>query len=155
MITSTKLYVPVVTSSINDNIKFLENLKQGFKRTISWNKYRSEMPMQLKINKLHYIIERTFRNINRMFVQSFKAGENDPTRNSFVKYYMSLEEIKNFNALIDQPVKNKQDTYEKLFKMLRNDDYTTGNLSDYLYHQNYYKLITLDLSRQTHTTIHQ
>ena len=31
-----KLYVPVVTFSINDNIKFLENIKQGFKRTISW-----------------------------------------------------------------------------------------------------------------------
>ena len=34
-ITSTKLYVPVVTLTINDNIKFLENLRQGFKRTIS------------------------------------------------------------------------------------------------------------------------
>ena len=39
---NTKLYVPVVTLSVNDNIKFLENIKQGFKRTISWNKYRSE-----------------------------------------------------------------------------------------------------------------
>ena len=38
-ITSAKLYVPVVTFSINNNIhffKFLENLKQGFKRTVSW-----------------------------------------------------------------------------------------------------------------------
>ena len=34
---STKLYVPVVTLSMNNNIKFLENLKQQFKRTISWN----------------------------------------------------------------------------------------------------------------------
>ena len=48
MITSTKLYVPFVTMSINDNIKFLENIKQGFKRTISWNKYRSEMKTQRK-----------------------------------------------------------------------------------------------------------
>ena len=40
-INNTKLYVPVATLSINDNIKFLENIKQGFKRTISWNKYRS------------------------------------------------------------------------------------------------------------------
>ena len=37
-ISNTKLYVPVVTLSINDNNKFLENIKQGFKRTISWNK---------------------------------------------------------------------------------------------------------------------
>ena len=43
MITSTKLYVSVVTLSINDNIKFLENIKQGLKRTFSWNKYRSEI----------------------------------------------------------------------------------------------------------------
>ena len=33
---NAKLYVRVVTFSINDNIKFLENIKQGFKRTISW-----------------------------------------------------------------------------------------------------------------------
>ena len=68
-----------------------------------------------------------------------------------------LVEIKDFNALIDnkpffdQPVKNKQEWYEKLIEMLRNDDYTTGNLLDYFYHQNYYKRIGIDLSRQTNT----
>ena len=39
--------------------------------------------------------------------------------------------------------------------MSRNDDYTTGNLLDYLYHQNYYKLIGIDLPRQTNTSIPQ
>ena len=34
-INNPKLYVSVVTLSINDNIKFLENVKQGFKKTIS------------------------------------------------------------------------------------------------------------------------
>ena len=48
VITSTKLYVPVVTFSINDNIKFLENIKQEFKQTISWNKHRSKITMQTK-----------------------------------------------------------------------------------------------------------
>ena len=48
VITSTKLYVPVFTLSINGNIKFLENIKQGFKRTISWNNYRSEITAQPK-----------------------------------------------------------------------------------------------------------
>ena len=43
MITNIKLYVQVVTFSVNDNIKFLEDIKQGFKRTISWDKYRSEI----------------------------------------------------------------------------------------------------------------
>ena len=50
MITSTRLYIPVVTLSFNDNIKFLENIKQRFKRTISWNKYRSEITTQTKNN---------------------------------------------------------------------------------------------------------
>ena len=66
---------------------------------------------------------------------------------------MPLVEIKDFNALIDnkpffdQPVKSKQEAYEKLIEMLRNDDSTIGNLLNYLYHQNYYKLIGIDISR--------
>ena len=98
MITSTKLYVPFVT--INHNTIFLINVKQGFKRTISWNKYRFEIATQLKNNNLDYMIDPTFRNINRLFVLSFKNGDNDPTRNSFVKYYIPLVEIKDFNGLI-------------------------------------------------------
>ena len=39
--------------------------------------------------------------------------------------------------------------------MLRNNDYTTGNLLDYLFHQKYYKLIGIDLLRQTNTSIPQ
>ena len=85
-----KLYVPVVTLSINDNFKFLENIKQGFKRTISSNKCRSEVTTQPKSNNLDYLIDPTFRNINRSFVLSFKNGDNDLTRNSFDKYYMPL-----------------------------------------------------------------
>ena len=89
-INNAKLYVPVVTLSINDNIKFLENLKQGFERAISWNKYRSEITTQTKCNNLDYLIDPTFRNNNRLFVLSFKNGNSEPTRDSFEKYYMPL-----------------------------------------------------------------
>ena len=74
VITSTKHYVPVVTLSSNDNLKFLEKIKQGFKITISWNKCRSEITTQPKKNNLHYLIDLTFRNINRLFVLAFKKG---------------------------------------------------------------------------------
>ena len=47
-IDNAKLYVPVVTLSINDNIKFKKNINRGFKRTFSWNKYRSELTTQPK-----------------------------------------------------------------------------------------------------------
>ena len=39
--------------------------------------------------------------------------------------------------------------------MSKNYDFTTGNLLDYMYHQKYYKLIGIDLSRQTNTSISQ
>ena len=42
-ITETKLYVPVITLSTQDNAKLLQQLKSGFKRTISWNKYESSV----------------------------------------------------------------------------------------------------------------
>ena len=72
---------------------------------------------------------------------------------------MSLVDIKDFNALIDnkqffdQAVTNKEGLYEKLVEMSRNDDYTTRNLLNYLYHQSYYKVISTDLSRQTNASI--
>ena len=41
-ITDTKLYVPVVALSIQENAKLFQQLKTGFKRTINWNKYQSD-----------------------------------------------------------------------------------------------------------------
>ena len=73
---------------------------------------------------------------------------------------LSVVEIKDLNALIDntpffnQPIKNKQDAYENLVKISINDDYTTGNLLDYLHYQKY-KLIVIDVSRQENTSIPQ
>ena len=68
--------------------------------------------------------------------------------------------MKDFKALIDnkpffdQPVK-KREAYEKLVEMSKNNDYTTGNLLNYLYHQKYYKLIGIDLPRQRNASILQ
>ena len=45
-ITDTKLYVPVVTLSIQDNAKLLEQLKSGFKRTINWNKHEPKVTVE-------------------------------------------------------------------------------------------------------------
>ena len=48
-ITGTKLYVPTVTFSKENDTKFLQQLKLGFKRNIKWNKYRSQMTIQSKV----------------------------------------------------------------------------------------------------------
>ena len=100
-INNVKLYVSAVTLSLNDNIRFLENIKQVFKRTISWNKYRSEIVTKQKNSNLDYPTDPTFRNINRLFLLSFNNGDDDPKKYSFDQYYMPLVEIKDFNELID------------------------------------------------------
>ena len=107
------------------------------------------------------MIDPTLRNINRLFVFSFKNSDNDPKRSSFDKYYIPLVGIKDFNSLIDkkpffyQPVKNKEELFEKLVAILRSDAYTTVNLLDFSYHQSYYKLIEIVLSRQKNTSTPQ
>ena len=97
-ITETKLYVPVVTLSTEDDNNFLEQSKSGFKRTIKWKKCRSEMTNQTKSNNLNYLIDPTFSKVNRLFVLSFKIEEG---RASFSRYYTPKVEIKDFNVLID------------------------------------------------------
>ena len=58
------MYVPAVTLSKENDPKFLEQLKIGFKRTIKWNKYISKMTVQPQ-NNLNYLIDATFTNVNR------------------------------------------------------------------------------------------
>ena len=92
------------------------------------------MTNQTKTNNLNYLIDPTFNKVNRLFVLSF---ENEEDRTSFSKYYTWKVEIKDFSVLIDGknffdvPVKNKEETYEKIIEMNKNNDYTTGILLDY------------------------
>ena len=73
----------------------------------------------------------------------------------FSKYYTLKVEIKDFNVLIDGksfddvPIKNKEERYEKIIEMSKNNDYTTVNLLDYEYFLKHYKLIPTNLSKQT------
>ena len=89
--------------------------------------------------------------MNRLFVLVF---ENENDRTSFSEYYVPKVEIKDFNVLIDGkpffeiPVKNKEEAYDAIIEMSRNNDYTTGNLLDYEYFKNHCRLIAIDLSKQ-------
>ena len=145
-IADAKLYVPVVTLSTENDKKFLEQLRTGIKRTIKWNKYRSEMT-----NQNYLMTDPTFTKVNRLFVLSF---ENENDRTSFSRYYVLNAQINDFNVLIngksffDMPIKNDEETCKQIIEMRRNNDYTTGNLLDYEYLSKHYKLIALDLSKQ-------
>ena len=62
-ITETNLYVPVATLSIQDNAKLLPQLKSGFERTISWNKYVSKPELLRKDINLNHLIEPSFQGV--------------------------------------------------------------------------------------------
>ena len=84
-ITDTKLYVPVVTLSTQENTKFLQQLKSGFKRVINWNKYLSKPELLAQNPNLKHLVEPSFQRINRLFVLAF---ENDNHRRSDERYYL-------------------------------------------------------------------
>ena len=81
-ITDTRLYVSIVTLSKENATKQLEQLKSGLKRTIKWNKYRSQITIQPQNNNLNYLIDPIFTNVNRLFVLPFQGitGENNRTK---------------------------------------------------------------------------
>ena len=95
-INHTKLYVPVVTLSTQENMKLLKQIQSSFKRTINWNKYRAKTANQVQNRYLEFVL-------------SFK---NDDDRESHKQYYLPTVEIKDYNVMIngrnffDQPVKN-------------------------------------------------
>ena len=85
---------------------------------------------------------------------SFARNAKGDHRDSFSHYYLPNVEIKDFTVLIDGksffdlPVKNKE-VYEKIIEMSRNSDYTTGNLLDFVYFKENYRLIAIGLCKQT------
>ena len=117
------------------------------------------MTIQNNNNNLNYLVDPTFTNVNRLFVLSLERIEENNVkkdyRDSFSHYYVPKVQIKDFNVLIDGkrffdlPVKNEEEAYEKIIEISNNNDYTTGNLLDFVYYIENYKLIATDLSKQT------
>ena len=152
-ITNTKLYVPVLILSTQENAKLLQQLKSGFKRVINWNKYLSKPELLAQNPNLNHLVEPSFQGVNRLFVLAF---ENDAQRTSAKRYYLPNVEVKDYNIMItgenvlDQPIKSNKVTYENIRKIAtcQGDDYTIGCLLDYLYFMDTYKMIAVDLSKQ-------
>ena len=97
-VTDCKLYVPVVTLQKEYQNQFYKDLKTGISIDFTWIKYRSQMINQIATNNLNFLIDRTFNNVNRLFVVAFP---NEEDRRSFSKYYTPTVEIKDYNVIID------------------------------------------------------
>ena len=115
-------------------IKSIEQLKTGFKGTIKWNKYRSQMTIQPQNNNLNYLTDPTFTNVNRLFVLLFAINVLGDNRDPISNYYVPNVKIKDFNVLTDRKSffdlsgKNEEEAYEKITDISNNNDYTIGNL---------------------------
>ena len=115
-ITETNLYVPVVTLSTQNNSKLLPQLKHGFKRTITWNKYLTKPELLAQNANLNYLIEPNFQGVNKLYILAFEHDNNNDWRTTNKRYYIPNGEIKDYNVMIDgkkffdQPVKNDKVT---------------------------------------------
>ena len=117
----TNLYVPVVTLLTQDNAKLLPQLKSGFKRTISWNKYLSKPELLAQNANLNHLIEPSFQGVSRFFVLEF---EYDAQRTSNKRFCIpNVEKKKDYNVMtdgknfFDQQVKNDNVTNDNIRKI--------------------------------------
>ena len=95
VITDTKFYVAVVTLSIQDNAKLLHQLKSGFKRTINWNKYKSDPKKSTQNQYLNHLVDPKFQGVNRRFELCF---EDETGRTSHSEYYLPQVKMKDYNV---------------------------------------------------------
>ena len=160
-ITSTKLYVPIVTLSTKDNVNLTKQVNEGFKRSVYWNEYKSKIkPKEADANNLkRFPLDASFQGVNRLFVLAFdntNNGDNKVERDSHRKYFLPRVNITSYNVLIDsrnfydQPINDQINKYDEIRKITTGkvDDYTTGYSLDYQYFKNHYQLIAVDLSKQ-------
>ena len=103
IINDTKLYVPVVTFSKEDNKDFIEQQNKGFQRSIYWNEYKTkEINEDADANVFRYInLDPFFQGVNRLFVMAYNRVDGQPTRNGQRKYYLPRISLNNYNVIID------------------------------------------------------
>ena len=124
-IIETKLHVPVVKLSTQDNAK---NLKSGFKRMINGNKYLSKPELLTQNPNLNHLVKTTFQGVNRHFVLAF---EYDTQITSHSGYYLQSVETKDYNIMtdgkhfFDQSIKDNKTTSTKLEKLLQTKEMIT------------------------------
>ena len=69
-----------MTLSTQDNVKLLEKLNSGFKKTINWNKYQSKESIDARnLNILDDLVDPSFQGVDRLFVLCFENTEDRAT----------------------------------------------------------------------------
>ena len=105
-ITSTKLYVPIVTLSSKENVKLVKRLEEGFIRQFFWNEYQAKIETRNLVNNnlSRFPLDFSFQGVRRLFVLAFDNTDNgakNVERNSHTEYFVSRVNVTNCNVLID------------------------------------------------------
>ena len=158
IINDTKMYVPVVTLSKEDNKDFIEQQNKGFQRSIYWNEHKTkEINENTDANVFKYInLDPSFQGVNRLFVMAYNRVDGQPTTNGLQKYYLPRIDLEKYNVIIDgrnfydNPIESDIEKYRELKKVMigKREDYPTGSLLDYNYFKEHYKLVAVNLSKQ-------
>ena len=158
IINDTKVYVPVVTLSKEDNKDFIEQQNKGFQRSIYWNEYKTkEIIENADANVFKYInLDPSFQGVNRLFVTAYNRVDGQPNRDDQRKYYLPRIDLNKYNVIIDgrnfydNPIEGDIEKYRELKKIMigKGEYYTTGSLLDFDYFKKHYKLVAVDLSKQ-------
>ena len=103
IINDTKMHVPVVTLSKEDNKDFIEQQNKGFQRSIYWNEYKTKEKYEdANANNFKYIdLDPSFQGVNRLFVMAYNRVDGQPTRNVRQKYYLPRISLNKYNVIID------------------------------------------------------
>ena len=107
IINDTKLYVPVVTLSKEDNKDFIEQQNNGFQRSIYWNEYKTKEKNETVNDNNPATIVRditldpSFQGVNRLFAMAYNSENGQPTRNGQQKCYLPRIDLKEYNFIID------------------------------------------------------
>ena len=159
IINDTKMYVPVVTLSKEDNKDFIEQQNKGFQSSIYWNEYKTKglVIEDANANNFKYIaLDPSFQGANRLFVMANNklaaANDNQFNRYSRRVYYLPRNDLNKYNVIIDgrnfydNPIESDIEKYRELKKVMigKGEDYTTGSLLDF---EKHYKLVAVDLSK--------
>ena len=162
IINDTKLYVPVVTLSKEDNKDFIEQQNKGFQRSIYWNEYKTkEQTEDVDVNNLNVIkyinLDPSCQGVNRLFLIAYsRTDDNQTTRDGQRKHYLPRIDLKKYNVIIDgrnfydNSIESDIEKYRELKKVMigKGEDYTTGSLLDYNYFKKHDKLVAIGLSKQ-------
>ena len=160
------MHVPVVTLKTENNKKLSELLRKSFSRSVFWNEYKSEIQTVItenaaeNSNMRRILLDSSFQGVNRLFVMCFNnvnTKRNNAETESHRRYYLPRVEIKDRNLLIDvrafydQNITDNIIKYNELVNLTtgKSKDCTTGCLIDYDFYVNEWKVVAVDISKQS------